>query len=453
MVSAGAVVEVVVEVGGGGEVVVGSVVGVHAATTSAEAATRRSPGRRIRCTGGSVPPGSVGSTEVLIPQDPNTLHRRASILDRLADGDDLEVAFRRIALGARLVGLGWMTVLVVLALASGTLVRPVHGWILGGAAVAWGLASLAGARRRLDVVTARGSVTVDIVLAGYALFAPRLAGAPDQLFYGGYPLIVVAVAAVRSRKAVTAAAAVLSGLSLARLAVGDVAGVVEAASQVITYTVGAAIFWWVLEVLRRSEGERRAALEAVADARARAARAEERAEVATHLHDSVLQTLALIQRRAADAEEVAALARSQERELRRWLFEGGSASGDGLAEGLRAIGAEIEDRHRVRVEVVTVGDAPFSPTVAALLAATREAIVNAARHSGEQEVAVFAEVAEGRATVYVRDRGRGFDPASVPADRRGLAESIVGRIERVGGRVEVISTPGRGTEVRLEVSP
>lgn len=371
--------------------------------------------------------------------------------DRLVTADDLEVAFRRIALGARLVGLGWMVALVLLALVVDGLGRSVPAWVLLAAAVVWGLGSVAVARRRLDLVTSRASVGIDLVLAGYALLAPALAGSPDELFYGGYPLIVVAVAAVRSRPAVVLAAVTLSTVSLARLGVRDVGGVVESASQVITYAVGAYIFWWVLGVLRRAEQDRRMAMEEVAEARAEVARAEERAEVASHLHDSVLQTLALIQRRAQDPGEVATLARAQERELRRWLFGETPEPKGGLVESLRRVAAEVEERHRMKVEVVAVGDAGPSEQVAALVAAAREAMVNAARHSGSDEVAVYAEASASSLAVYVRDRGRGFDPQAVPGDRRGVADSIRRRMERAGGRAEVVSSPGRGTEVRLEV--
>ncbi len=344
-----------------------------------------------------------------------------------------------------------MAVLVALALGSDALTRPGPAWALVAAATLWGVLSVLVSRRRLDLVTSRASVAIDLLVAGYALFAPSLAGSPDQLFYGGYPLIAVAVAAVRSRTAVFVAAATLSVVSLARLGVRDVGGLVESASQIITYAVGAYIFWWVLTVLRRSEEDRRAAVEKVAEARAEVARAEERAEVASHLHDSVLQTLALIQRRASDPTEVATLARAQERDLRAWLFGGVPESKGGLVEGLREAAAEVERLHRVHVEVVAVGDAAGSEAVSAVIAAAREAMVNAARHSGVREVAVFAEASPGSVNVYVRDRGRGFDPGNVPSDRRGLVESIHGRMRRVGGRADVVSSPGRGTEVRLEV--
>jgi signal transduction histidine kinase len=176
-------------------------------------------------------------------------------------------------------------------------------------------------------------------------------------------------------------------------------------------------------------------------------RSQERAEVAAHLHDSVLQTLALMQKRVDDPREVAALARRQERELRAWL-NGRRASGDAtIALALEAAAAEVEEAHGVPVEVVAVGDAPLDERAHALVAAAREALVNAAKFAGP--VALYAEVDPERIEVFVRDRGPGFDPAAVPDDRRGVRESIVGRMERHGGRAVVHSAPGAGTEVEL----
>jgi signal transduction histidine kinase len=178
-------------------------------------------------------------------------------------------------------------------------------------------------------------------------------------------------------------------------------------------------------------------------------RSQERAEVAAHLHDSVLQTLALMQKRVDDPREVAALARRQERELRAWL-NGRRASGDAtVASALEGAAAEVEDTHGVAVEVVAVGDAPLDPRAEALVAAAREALVNAAKFAGDGPVALYAEVAPGRIEVFVRDRGPGFDPATVPDDRRGVRESIVGRMERHGGRAAVHTAPGGGTEIEL----
>jgi len=180
-------------------------------------------------------------------------------------------------------------------------------------------------------------------------------------------------------------------------------------------------------------------------------RVQERAEVAAHVHDSVLQTLALIRKAADDPREVNRLARTQERELRGWLYAPTAPSDVTLAGALERAAAEVEEAHGVAVEVVVVGDCPTSPSLLALVAATREALVNAAKHAGVQTVSLYAEVGDDQVEVFVRDRGCGFDAAEVPQDRYGVAQSVVGRMERNGGRAVVHSRPGEGTEVRLEV--
>jgi signal transduction histidine kinase len=183
-------------------------------------------------------------------------------------------------------------------------------------------------------------------------------------------------------------------------------------------------------------------------------RADERADLAAHLHDSVLQTLILIQRHGDDPATMAQLARRQERELREWLY-GAVASRDAgrLRDRLAALAAEIEDRYRWRVELIVVGDGDVGVREEALLAATREAIVNAARHSRAPLCDVYAECEAGAVQIWVRDRGGGFDQGSVPDDRRGLTESVVARMERVLGTAEVRSAPGQGTEVALHLPP
>jgi signal transduction histidine kinase len=183
-------------------------------------------------------------------------------------------------------------------------------------------------------------------------------------------------------------------------------------------------------------------------------RAEERAEMAARVHDSVLQTLALIQRRSADPQQVIQLARAQERELRSWLFDDrppGSLDGSGLtlAAGVRLIEQEVEAQYGVAVEAITVGDCAVEENLSALLAAAREATVNAVKWSGAQVVSVFAEVEPAEVSVFVRDRGQGFDPDAVPGDRKGLAESVHGRMARRGGSAIIRSVRGEGTEVTL----
>ncbi|MFC7468557.1 ATP-binding protein [Actinomadura keratinilytica] len=186
-------------------------------------------------------------------------------------------------------------------------------------------------------------------------------------------------------------------------------------------------------------------------------RAQERAEVAAHVHDSVLHTLTLIQRNADRPAEVRRLARSQERELRNWLHrpEGsGRAAEDELAtlaEAVKRAAAEVEDKHGVPLEVVLVGDCPLDEPLPALIQAAREAMVNAAKYGGEGPVQVFAEVAGPEVFVSVRDRGPGFDLDAVPADRMGVRESIIGRMERHGGTARLRSAPDGGTEVELEI--
>jgi len=185
--------------------------------------------------------------------------------------------------------------------------------------------------------------------------------------------------------------------------------------------------------------------------RAERIRSQERAEMAAHLHDSVLQTLALVQQRAEDPRAVATLARRQERELRAWLSRREPTAGEPprLAAALEQAASEVERDHGVAVEVVAVGDANLDARGEALVAAAREAMVNAAKFGGGSTVDVYAEALDGEIQVYVRDRGPGFAPGEVPGDRRGVRESIVGRMARHGGRAEIHSAPGAGTEVEL----
>jgi signal transduction histidine kinase len=211
------------------------------------------------------------------------------------------------------------------------------------------------------------------------------------------------------------------------------------AVAIVAAMLGLLVAPWVVRQGRSLASERSARI-----------REHERAELAAHLHDSVLQTLALIQKRAGDPREVAGLARRQERELRHWLHERPSPSGqDSLAGALKRAAAEVEELHRVPIEVVTVGDGPLDGGREAMVQAAREAMSNAAKFSGAERVDLYAEVGAGRVEMFVRDRGSGFDPVRIPPDRRGVRDSIIGRMERHHGRAAVHSTPGEGTEVEL----
>ena len=186
--------------------------------------------------------------------------------------------------------------------------------------------------------------------------------------------------------------------------------------------------------------------------RQRRIRADERAEMAAHLHDSVLQTLALMQR-SDDPGRMAALARRQERELRGWLYGGGSEPNPvTVRAALERLAGAVEDRHGVVMDVVAVGDAPLDAAAESLVAAAGEAMTNAARWSGCSTVSVFLEATPQGVDLFVRDRGAGFDPEAVDGDSRGIRDSIRGRLDRVGGRCEIVSSQGRGTEVRLHLA-
>lgn len=180
-------------------------------------------------------------------------------------------------------------------------------------------------------------------------------------------------------------------------------------------------------------------------------RTQERAEVAAHLHDSVLQTLSLIQKRSAETE-VVSLARRQERELRTWLYgANGPANKTGLRAQLLKSTAHIEDTYGVPVEVVVVGDHPPGPIVEALVKANNQAVTNAALHSGAKRIDVFAEVSSDQIEIFVRDQGSGFDMENLPEDRAGIRDSIIGRMQRAGGNASIFTSVGSGTEVELQI--
>ncbi len=252
---------------------------------------------------------------------------------------------------------------------------------------------------------------------------------------------------------------VTSGIGVFLLNQGDLGQARFALLAAAATLVGVAVLtvpWW-LRLMRALGEERRARI-----------RTEERAEIAAHLHDSVLQTLALIQQQSESAREVRRLARGQERELRAWLYgpqgygraqrarlNGAGDAGAAVpafAAALHSAAGEVEDTYAVSMQVVVVGDCALEESLPALVQASREAMVNAAKHAGVAEVSVYAEVEPGQVHVFVRDRGAGFDPAAVAADRHGLADSIRGRMERHGGTVSLRTAPGEGTEVQLAIA-
>ncbi|MFP5019883.1 ATP-binding protein [Pseudonocardia phyllosphaerae] len=335
---------------------------------------------------------------------------------------------RALSRSERLQAIGLLTVGIGLSVLATTVDSSLLGWIAGplglatiGAAVVWREADESQRRRWARDARSR-------VVGGRAAVARTVLGV-GLVAVGGTVFL-------------------LGNLDLGQLRFGLLAA--------LATLLGVAVLtvpWWVRLV--RELGEER---------QARAVEAE-RTEVAAHLHDSVLQTLALIQRQAGDQREVLRLARGQERELRAWLYgPGGRArGGDGtdpaaettLSAAITRAAAEVEDTYAVAVGPVLVGDAVLDADLRALVLAAREAMVNAAKHAGVDEVDVYAEVepgdddGPGTAEVFVRDRGRGFDPDAVDGDRHGLADSIHARMERHGGTVRLRTGAGTGTEVRL----
>lgn len=217
---------------------------------------------------------------------------------------------------------------------------------------------------------------------------------------------------------------------------------VDLASALGVAVIGLALILgpWITKLLGDLTEERRALV-----------RSQERADVAAHLHDSVLQTLALLQKNAGDQAAVATLARRQERELRAWLYGTDEQAGDSLVGALRASAADVEDAHRVPVEVIAVGDAALDPDVGAIAKAAREAMINAAKHAKVDRIDVYAEVTGDTVHVFIRDRGVGFKVDKIAEDRMGVRGSIIDRVERHGGTATIRSKRGEGTEVALTV--
>ena len=258
----------------------------------------------------------------------------------------------------------------------------------------------------------------------------------------GNPVEALFTGRVGLARVVVGGLLVASGLALGFANTGpDLAAAVDALAGVAVTVVGLGLIFgpWAARLIHQLAEERRGRI-----------RSEARAEMAAHLHDSVLHTLALIQRVDA-SPEVAALARRQERELRAWLYRAPVPPEGRLRPAVEAIATRVEQRHNVPVDVVVVGDAPLDEAGRALVEACQEAALNAAKHSGAPLVSVYVEVEPEELSGFVRDEGKGFDPDQVPTDRRGIADSIRGRIRRHGGSVSILSAPGEGTEVQLRL--
>lgn len=378
------------------------------------------------------------------------LYRRAThrVLGGVAGGiaDHLRIPVSRVrlifvllamadGLGIVLYGAYW----IVLSVPPGS---PRRSWRADLPAYAGGTLIFIGSMVAVGKVMPLGQLLVPFSLAvfGGALIWRQASETQREGWWrlGGHTLRATGTAG-RTRLALGAVLVVAGGAVV--LARSNASAVTSGLVAVLVTVVGLGLLtgpWWMRMVTDLSE-ERRERI-----------RSQERAELAAHLHDSVLQTLALIQRNASSPREVQRLARGQERELRTLLYGPRESSGQ-LSEALKAAAAEVEDAYAIKVDAVVVGDAPLDERLAALVGASREALVNAAKHAEVPAVSLYAEVEQDSCVSFVRDRGKGFDLDAVSDDRQGVRGSIIGRIERYGGQVAVRSSPGSGTEVEIRM--
>jgi signal transduction histidine kinase len=358
----------------------------------------------------------------------------------------------RVVLLMRLLGWAWLMILTIAAFSGDRDVIDVNvlagTMVVGTAGTA--LTVLAARRRVLDkpwYLLVDASITLALAMAGL------LAGF-DEFLVGGYPASWLFILAYATNVRITALGGAAAGVVFAVLHIlmdmpqTRVLGSVQ-------FLIVAIVVGWAFDTLRQRERMRiEAELERVeaehelSVEQQRSARLEERTVIARQLHDSVLQTLKLITTAAEDPGEVRYLARVQERDLRRTINEYQSPFVDSFRARLLDARAEVEDRYRVEIEEVVIDDAEMDDPLRAVVAATAEAMNNAARHSGTKTIDLFAEIRDGRVQVHVRDRGTGFDAVTAGA---GITHSIRERIESAGGTAEIRSSPGRGTEVQIIV--
>ena len=359
----------------------------------------------------------------------------------------IDGTLRRVVVLFRILAFVWMV-----SLASATLATDEgasRGWVVAAIAVSAVVTAatlVLGRERRLLAST--WWLVIDGAAVAFLSVAPGLAEAKD-LFYGGMPLswLLLVVYAYSSVLVAAAATVVLVLAQIVDAAIGvKVVTATQLVGRVAVFAVSAAAYGWAMFAIRRTD-ERRVVAERERDEERRERElADERERVALHLHDSVLQTLVLIRQAAQDADRVSALARRQERELRSWLDQINSDVRQSFRAAMRGMAGEVEDVCEIEIKGVYVGDAELEPALNSLVQASREALVNVARHAGVDEATLLVEVRKGDARVVVRDRGRGFDPDAVSGT--GIQKSVRDRLGRHDGTAKITSKPGR-TEVEL----
>ena len=356
---------------------------------------------------------------------------------------------RRIVVVFRVLGWLWMSLLVLTTVITDPGANRTVVIAAETLATVWTLATIWAARTP-GIMGSRWFWLVDGGVALLVASASFIAGAED-LFHGGYPISWLAVAAYAQGLPGSLGASLV-------LASQQVIGFLVEGRRSMVATIGSAVFivfgvilGWTFDTLRRNDAERRAAEQRLEEARADRARQEERVALANQLHDSILQTLHIIRTDADDPERVRYLARREERSMYRMISDFASPYEHGFRSSLFAARDDVEDLYPVEIRAVVRDDAAMTAELTAVIDATREAMTNAARHSGDSVLDLYAEISGSCVRVYVRDRGVGFDP-SVAHAGHGVTHSIRERVAAVGGTATISSTPGTGTEVEISLT-
>lgn len=361
------------------------------------------------------------------------------------DGElPVDATLKRIVVLFRILGWAWMLLLVVLTPIEDDGADITITFAAIALATVWTGVTVWAAQRS-DRLGAPWFAAADFAVALLIGAASTAAGAQD-LFHGGYPMSSLAVIAYAAGLRWTIIGALVLAAEQVVVHIVDDRGDIPAAGSV-TFLVFGLLLGWGFDALRDQERRRLAVQDELDRARAAQVRHEERIDLANRLHDSVLQTLSVLRRDADDADQVRYLARRQERQLRQTISEYRSTYGVSSRAALQGICDEVEDVHRIEIDTVIRGDAELNETQTAVLAAAKEALTNAAKHSGTRVVDLYAELDPTRIEVYVRDRGRGFDVSGTAG--RGIDHSVRERLASIGGEATVRSAPGEGTDVEL----
>jgi len=357
----------------------------------------------------------------------------------------IERTLVQVVLYVRILGFAWMTLLVIVTWLTDPDANRVVVAAAEIAAALWTIITIRAARTP-NIMRTWQFVALDGAVALFVASASFVAGASD-LFHGGYPISWLAVAAYAGGMRLSIAAAIV-------LAADQIIGFIltgrslVATTGAFVFVVYAVIFGWTIDTLRRNDAQRRAAESALEQERTQRALEAERLALANELHDSVLQTLQVVRTDADEPDRVRYLVRSEERAIDRMINRYRHPGADGFEAALLVVRDEIEDLYDVEIRTVIRDDVPLTPPVEAAVDATREALTNAARHSGASFVNLYSEVNEDRVHVFVRDRGVGFDPAAVE-EGRGIRHSLRQRMLDSGGSFTVTSLPDEGTEVEI----